>query len=149
MIPPRWLLRIVWAVDTTVSRLSGGRITMPNGSRGRLRTLYLRTVGRTTGQPRRTGLYYLEDGANLVVVASNAGEDRDPAWWLNLQARPDAEVEVGTQVRRVHAREPAPAEAERLYQRFVDAFPTYAEYRQRTTRPIPVVILETKSPDAP
>ena len=95
MILPRWVFRVVWAIDDTASRLSGGRLTVPNGSRGRLRTLFLHTVGRTSGEPRRNGLYYLEDGPNLVVVASNAGDDRDPAWWRNLQARPEAEVEIG------------------------------------------------------
>jgi deazaflavin-dependent oxidoreductase (nitroreductase family) len=81
----------------------------------------------------------------MVFVASNAGEDREPAWWRNLQSRPDAEVEVGRDVRAVHARDATPEEAERLYGRFVEAFPTYAEYRQRTTRRIPVVILEPRS----
>ena len=95
MILPRWVFHVIWAVDSTVSRLSGGRLTVPNGSRGRLRTLFLHTVGRTSGQPRRNGLYYLDDGPNLVVIASNAGDERDPAWWRNLQAQPDAEVEIG------------------------------------------------------
>ena len=144
MIPPRWLLRMGWAVDNAVSRLSGGRIELPNGSRGRLHTLFLRTVGRTSGQPRRNGLYYIEDGPNLVVVASNIGEDRDPAWWRNLQARPEAEVEVGSTVRPVRARQASAEEAGPLYERFVAAVPTYDEYRRRTSRPIPVVILEPR-----
>jgi deazaflavin-dependent oxidoreductase (nitroreductase family) len=144
MVPPRWLFRIVWAVDNAVSRLSGGRIQMPNGSRGRLNTLFLRTIGRTSGQPRRNGLYYVEDGPNLAVVASNAGEDRDPAWWRNLQARPDAEVELGSTVRPVRARRATAEEAGPLYERFVAALPAYDEYRRRTSRPIPVVILEPR-----
>jgi F420H(2)-dependent quinone reductase len=144
MIPPRWLFRIGWGIDKTVSRLSGGRITIPNGSRGQLQTLFLRTVGHASGQPRRNGLYYVEDGRNLVIVASNAGEDRDPAWWRNLQARPDAEVEVGPTVRRVRARQATAEEAEPLYERFVAASPNYLEYRRLTSRPIPVVILEPR-----
>ena len=143
MILPRWFFRVVWAVDNTVSRLSGGRLTVPNGSRGRLRTLFLHTVGRTSGEPRRNGLYYVEDGPNLVVIASNAGEDRDPAWWRNLQARPDAEVEIGSTV-AVRARQATPEEADPLYERFVAAIPTYDEYRQKVSRPIPVVILEPR-----
>ena len=108
MIPPRWFYRVLWAVDSTVSRVSGGRVTMPNASRGRLGTLFLRTVGRSSGQPRRNGLYYIEDGANLVVVASNIGDERDPAWWRNLEAHPDAEVEIGSEVRPVRARRATP-----------------------------------------
>ena len=144
MTPPRWLFRIGWAIDNTVSRLSGGRMAMPNGSRGRLRTLFLHTVGRTSGEPRRNGLYYVEDGPNLVVIASNAGEDRDPAWWRNLEAQPEAEVEIGSKVRRVRAREATPAEAGPLYERFVEVMGTYDEYRRTASRPIPVVILEPR-----
>jgi deazaflavin-dependent oxidoreductase (nitroreductase family) len=144
MIPPRWVLRTWWAIDNAVSRLSGGRIDLPDASRGRLQTLFLRTVGRTSGQRRRNGLYYVEDGPNLVIVASNAGGDQDPAWWRNLQARPDAEVELGRTVRRVRARQATIGEAGPLYERFVAAIPTYDEYRRRTSRPIPVVILEPR-----
>ncbi len=109
-----------------------------------MRTLFLRTVGRKTGQKRRNGLYFLEDGPDLVVVASNAGRADDPSWWLNLEAHPDTEVEVGKDVRKVHARQANPAEAKRLYQRFVDALPQYGDYRKRTKRDIPVVILEPR-----
>ena len=144
MIPPRWFFRAIWALDNTVSRLSGGRLAVPNPSGGRLRTLFLHTVGRTTGQSRRNGLYYLEDGANLVVVASNGGDDADPKWWRNLQAQPDAEVEIGSSVRPVRGRLATPQEAEPLYEQFAAAIPTYDEYRQRASRPIPVVILEPR-----
>ncbi|HEY7738240.1 MAG TPA: nitroreductase/quinone reductase family protein [Candidatus Limnocylindria bacterium] len=144
MTTPRWLLKILWLEDRALSRLTGGRMTMPNGTGGRVRTLFLHTVGRSTGQPRRNGLYYLEDGANLVVVASNAGRDEDPAWWLNLRAQPDTEVEVGTDVREVHARRASAEEAAALYERFAAALPQYAGYRRRTTREIPVVILEPR-----
>jgi deazaflavin-dependent oxidoreductase (nitroreductase family) len=141
---PRWLLRFFWLEDRVLSRLTGGRLTLPNASGGRARTLFLHTVGRTTGRKRRNGLYYVEDGANLVVVASNAGEDDDPSWWKNLQANPDTEVEVGRQTRAVHARRATVEEAGRLYDRFVEVLPQYGDYRQRTSREIPVVILEPR-----
>jgi deazaflavin-dependent oxidoreductase (nitroreductase family) len=141
---PRWLLRILWLEDRALSRLTGGRVALPNASGGSVRTLFLHTVGRTTGKRRRNGLYYVEDGPNLVVVASNAGEDEDPAWWKNLQTSPDTDVEVGSQTRAVHARRATADEAGRLYDRFVDALPQYGDYRQRTTREIPVVILEPR-----
>jgi deazaflavin-dependent oxidoreductase (nitroreductase family) len=144
MNTPRWLLRILWLEDRALSRVTGGRMALPNGSGGAVRTLFLRTTGRTTGESRRNGLYYVEDGPNLVIVASNAGRDQDPSWWLNLQAHPDAEVEVGTDVRQVHARQATPEEAARLYERFVAGLPEYADYRRRTTREIPVVILEPR-----
>ena len=144
MIPPRWLLRIVWAEDRLLSRLTGGRLSMPSFSGGILRTLFLRTVGRKSGQPRRNGLYYVDDGPNLAVVASNVGEDNDPAWWLNLRARPDAEVEIGGTRRAVRARRATPDEADRVYARFVAGQSQYAEYRRRTSREITVVILEPR-----
>jgi deazaflavin-dependent oxidoreductase (nitroreductase family) len=141
---PRWLLEIFWLEDRALSRLSGGRWTLPNASGGSVRTLFLHTEGRKTGQKRRNGLYYLVDGENLVVVASNAGRDDDPAWWLNLKASPNTEVEVAREVRRVHARQAGSTDAKRLYDRFVEALPQYGDYRKRTTRKIPVVILEPR-----
>ena len=144
MIPPRWMLRILWAEDKLLSRLSGGRLALPNRSGGILRTLFLRTIGRRSGEPKRNGLYYVEDGPNLGVVASNAGRDAEPAWWLNLQAQPDAEVEVGKEVRPIRARRATTEEAARIWQQFVAGDSGYAEYERRTTRAIPVVILEPR-----
>jgi deazaflavin-dependent oxidoreductase (nitroreductase family) len=144
MAVPRWLLHILWIEDRALSRISGGRFTVPNASGGQVRTLFLHTVGRTTGKHRRNGLYYVVDGDNLVVVASNAGRDDDPAWWLNLQIHPDTEVEVGKERRAVRARRATAEEAGPLYERFVAALPQYDEYRRKTTREIPVVILEPR-----
>ena len=144
MNTPRWLLRIVWLEDRALSRLTGGRMALPNRSGGAIRTLFLRTIGRTTGRPRRTGLYYVDDGPNLAVVASNAGEEMEPGWWRNLQAHPDAEVELGRDVRAIHARRANPEEGARIYDRFEASLPQYARYRHQTTRKIPVVILEPR-----
>ena len=80
------------------------------------------------------------------MVASNLGDDADPAWWRNLEASPDTEVEVGTERRAVHARRATAAEAGPLYDRFVAALPQYADYRRRTSREIPVVVLEPRGP---
>jgi deazaflavin-dependent oxidoreductase (nitroreductase family) len=136
------MLRIGWAIDKTVSRVSSGRFALPNASDGTLRTLFLHTVGRASGRSRRNGIYYLEDGSNLVIVASNAGEDQDPAWWRNLQAMDTAEVEVGPVRRRIRARRADAAEAAAYYERFVTADAMFAEYRRRASRDIPVIILE-------
>ena len=107
-----------------------------------MRTLYLHTVGRRTGKARRTPLYYVDDGDALAIVTSNAGRDREPAWWLNLQAEPDAEIEVGKSRRRVGARTADRAEYDRLWPQFVAGLRNYAAYKRKTDRKIEVVILE-------
>ena len=109
-----------------------------------MRTLYLRTIGRRTGTKRRTPLYYVDDGDNLAVVTSNAGRDGEPAWWLNLQAEPDAEVEIRKETHPVRARASTPAEQDRLWPQFVAGLRNYEAYRRKTDREIVVVILEPR-----
>ena len=139
---PRPVLIPLWILHRFVYRATSGRV-------GRrltgVPTLLLTTVGRKSGQPRQASLMYLEDGTNLVVIASNAGSDRDPAWWLNLETTPDAIAWVGAERRRVHARRASPAELERLWPRLVELYPGYQEYGKRTGREFPVVILERRS----
>ncbi|MDQ2965590.1 MAG: nitroreductase family deazaflavin-dependent oxidoreductase [Chloroflexota bacterium] len=142
MIPPRWVFRIGWAFHRALFAASAGRIGAKRPAEGKLGTLFLSTTGRKSGQVRRNALFCMADGPNLVVVASNAGADVDPAWWLNLQARPDAEVELGVDRRPVRARAATVDEHARLWPRIVVASPGYDEYRRGTSRPITVVILE-------
>ena len=144
MIVPRLVYRALWVFHRGLRRISGGRIgtRAPRGDSAG--TLFLHTVGHKSGQPRVNGLYYLEDGGNLVVVASNAGADTDPAWWRNLRAHPDAEVEIAGDRRPVRARETTADEAARLIPRLDRANAAFVTYRARVTRPIPVVILEPR-----
>ena len=109
-----------------------------------MRTLYLHTVGRRTGKARRTPLYYVDDGDALAIVTSNGGRDGEPSWWLNLQAAPDAEIEVGKERRRVRARAANDPEYDRLWPQFVAGLRNYAAYKRRTDRKIEVVILEPR-----
>jgi deazaflavin-dependent oxidoreductase (nitroreductase family) len=106
-----------------------------------MRTLHLRTAGRRTGAARRTPLYFVEDGKNLAVITSNAGRDREPAWWLNLQAQRDAEIEVGKETRPIRARKSTRAEFERLWPKFVAGLRNYETYRKRTERELVIVML--------
>ena len=95
-------LRFWWVVHRWLYRLSGGRIgTKVNG----FEILLLTTRGRTSGEPRRVALQTLEHGDGWAVIASFAGEDRHPNWWLNLQAEPMATVQIGRRSTRVRARE--------------------------------------------
>ena len=132
-------LKFWWLVHRWLYRLSGGRIgTKVNG----FEILLLTTRGRTSGEPRRVALQSLEHGDGWAVIASFAGEDRHPNWWLNLLAEPIAEVQIGRRTTRVRAREAAGGERAALWTRFVDVDDAYEEYVTRTTRIIPVVVLE-------
>jgi deazaflavin-dependent oxidoreductase (nitroreductase family) len=141
MTPPRPILRIGWAVHRALFAATRGRVGTTRPGRW-VGTLFLLSRGRKTGTVRRNGLFYVEDGGAFVVVASNAGETVDPSWWLNLQANPDAEVEIGRRRVAVRAREASPDEAEHLWPKLDAGYREYAAYRRRSTRPIPIVILE-------
>ena len=104
--------------------------------------LWLVTRGRKSGERRTASLNYLTDGGRLVVVGSYAGEDRHPAWWLNLLADPRAEVQVGAARYPVTARELDGGDLDRLRRLVLETDRSYAAYQQRTTRRIPVVVLE-------
>ena len=143
----RWLLALVTRAHRALYRLSGGRL---GGSLSGRPMLLLTTVGRRSGRERTLPLLYLEDGDRWVVVASNAGDDRDPAWWLNLRARPEAAVQAGRERHAVRARRATPEEEARLWPRLLEAYAPYAGYRERARREIPLVILErTAGPRQP
>jgi deazaflavin-dependent oxidoreductase (nitroreductase family) len=110
--------------------------------------LLLTTVGRRSGQFRTTPLLYLEYEANWVVAASYAGDDRHPAWWLNLKVNPAARIQIKGMVKQVRAREAIEAERSLLWPRFVSMFSSYEDYRQRTERKIPIVILEPEASES-
>jgi deazaflavin-dependent oxidoreductase (nitroreductase family) len=105
-------------VHRAIHRFTGGRrgLAHPKGPGGNCGLLRLKTVGRRTGTERAAIIGYVEDGANLVTLAMNGWDQKDPAWWLNLRALPDAAVEVkGGATRAVHAREAIGEERERLW----------------------------------
>jgi deazaflavin-dependent oxidoreductase (nitroreductase family) len=104
--------------------------------------LVLTTVGRRSGKRRSTPIGYLRLGDGYAVIASNAGSDRVPAWWLNLQAYPDAEVLAERSRHAVRARRATSAEEDLVWAEFARLNPGFHEYRSLTRRRIPVVILE-------
>ena len=87
---PRWLVRTIWVAHRTTYRLTRGRIGLRETTDTRWGMMRLRTVGRRTGKERIAILGYIEDGPDLVTLAMNGWADPEPAWWLNLQARPQA-----------------------------------------------------------
>jgi F420H(2)-dependent quinone reductase len=135
----RWLIALITALHRFVYQRSGGWVG------GRLtgqRFLLLTTTGRRTGRERTMPLLYVPDGDRFVVVGSNGGDDRPPAWWLNLQAQPSAKVQVGRRHHRVTARRARGVELDGLWARLERSYRYYADYRRRTSREIPIVVLE-------
>jgi deazaflavin-dependent oxidoreductase (nitroreductase family) len=113
-----------------------------------LRFLLLGTRGRKSGREYVTPLLYVRDGERFVVVGSNAGDAREPAWWKNLRASPASWIQVGGERLAVRAREAGPAEAEALWPKIVATYASFERYRARAGRPIPLVVLERREPQA-
>jgi deazaflavin-dependent oxidoreductase (nitroreductase family) len=106
--------------------------------------LLLDHVGAKSGIRRTTPLAYVEDGDDVVLVASKGGHPRNPAWFHNLRANPDTTVQIGSERRAVRARVAGPDERARLWPKAVAAYAGYRDYQKRTQRQIPLVILEPR-----
>jgi deazaflavin-dependent oxidoreductase (nitroreductase family) len=144
--PPRFAVRIAWTLHRGLYRTSGGRFGLSRPAAGaRFGMLRLTTIGRRSGQRRVAIVGYYEDGPNLVTLAMNGWGDEDPAWWRNLQALPDATVQLPGETRHVRARAAVGAERARLWAKFAD-FPGWGEdlddLTARRPRPTAVVVLE-------
>lgn len=105
-------------------------------------TLLLTTRGRKSGQSRRTALIFGESDGRYLVVASNGGAEKHPAWYLDLTADPEVTVQIRGDVFAARARTATPEEKPALWAAMVDVFPTYASYQRKSSRDIPVVVLE-------
>ena len=144
-LPPRWFIRTAWAAHRGLLAVTADRVGLsrptPGGRFGMLR---LRTTRRRSGQERAVVLGYVEDGDRIVTLAMNGWDPAEPAWWLNLQARPEAAVDLVDGSRRVLAREADDSERERLW----DIVRTYSGYgnldalASRRGRRTAVVVLE-------
>jgi F420H(2)-dependent quinone reductase len=136
------LLTLLWRAHRLWYRLSDGRL----GAKFQgWDVLLLTATGRKSGAARSVTLNYFPQGDALVVIASNVGDDRDPLWWENLKAHPDAEVRIGAKRVAVRAREAQDTERQLLWAKIVERDPSYAEYERRTKRRIPVVLLEPRA----
>jgi deazaflavin-dependent oxidoreductase (nitroreductase family) len=125
-------------------RLTGGRV---GGMIRKAPVVLLTTTGRKSGQPRTAPLLALRDGENTVIVASNGGSDRHPVWWLNLQKHPEADLQLGSEKKRVRAERANDEEKARLWPRLVEMYSSYEDYQKKTERAIPVVILRPAGQD--
>ena len=125
--------------NVPVYRATRGRLL---GKVGRAPVLLLTTTGRKSGQKRTAPVVYLADGDRQVVIGSNAGNARMPAWALNLLATPEAEVEVYGKRGRVRARVAEGEERADLWRRMNEQYAGFDDYEARTTRDIRVFVLE-------
>ena len=123
-------------------RATGGRVggDLP----GLPKLLLLDTVGAKSGKLRTTPLVYMPHGSDFLVVASKGGYPKDPGWMHNLRAHPDTTVQIGRERIHVRAREATPAERDRLWPEAAEYNRAWGQYRERTTREIPLVILERR-----
>lgn len=134
-------LRLVGKLNAPVYRLSGGRV---GGKLGRAPILLLTTTGRKSGQPRTAPVLYLADGERFVVINTNAGNAKTPGWSLNLQANPEAEVEVGRKRRKVRARLAEGEERTELWHRHMEQYAGWDYYESKLDREIGVFVLEPR-----
>jgi deazaflavin-dependent oxidoreductase (nitroreductase family) len=137
------VLRRVMGGHTAVYRLTRGAIghKIPGGPP----MLLLDHVGAKSGAERTSPLVYGRDGDDLILVASKGGNPKNPAWYHNLRANPDTTVQVGSKRIPVHARLASSEERERLWRLMVGVYRGYEDYRNRTDREIPLIVLEPRA----
>jgi F420H(2)-dependent quinone reductase len=144
-LPPRWFVVSAWHVHRWILRGSRGRKGLWPPRPDKWGALWLTTRGRRTGEPRSVVIGYYEDGPNLVSMAMNGWGAPEPAWWLNLQAHPDALVELAGGTRReVLARAATGEERARLWQRWRDLDRNLDGYAARRPHETAVVVLEPR-----
>ena len=147
-LPPRWFIRGAWRVHRAIYSVTRGRIGLWGSTPKRWGTMRLTTVGRRSGKERRAILGYFDDGSNLVTLAMNGWGEAEPNWWINLQAHPDATVEVAGEARAVRGRAAVAEERARLWTRWREYDPNLDGYARMRSGETAVVVLEPRTGDA-
>lgn len=141
--PPKWLVNVAWRIHRALYRISGGRFLWTTANKRGWGALRLTVTGRTSGKERNVILGYVEDGPNLVLLAMNGWQEGQPAWWLNLEAHPDATVRLdGEEPRPVHARAAAGEERARLWKLWGAVEPQLDAYAGTRSTDTPLIVLE-------
>ena len=138
----RLMTRVYSKLNAAIYRLSKGKILATGGD---LPILLLTTTGRKSGKGRTAPLLYVQDGDAYVVIASYGGQPNDPAWYLNLMAKPEATVQIGSTMTPVRADVVDGDDRARLWQAAARGYPSYDKYKSKTDRTIPVVALRPKA----
>ena len=141
-LPPRWFVVLFWHGHRALLRVTRGRLGLWRPKPDGWGALRLTTTGRRTGRPRRVVVGYVEDGRNLITMAMNGWGAAEPAWWLNLQAHPDATVQTRDGARQVRARRAEGSERERLWARWAGIDKNLDAYAARRPAETAVVVLE-------
>ena len=147
-LQPRWFIRSFWVAHRALYRTTRGRVGLRRPTATSWGMLRLRTIGRRTGEERSAILGYYEDGPNLVTLAMNGWAEGEPAWWLNLQADPDAIVDLVDGPRKVSARAAVGDERGRLWARWNDVGDDVDAYATLRPSGTAVVVLEPRPADS-
>lgn len=140
-VPPRWFVTTAWKVHRRMVRVSGGRRGLWAPKPGKWGTLRLSVPGRKTGVERGVILGYIEDGPDLVTLAMNGWAAPEPAWWLNLLAHPEAQVDLEDGSRPVVAHAATGEERERLWARWREVNDKLDDFATRRPTETAVVVL--------
>jgi deazaflavin-dependent oxidoreductase (nitroreductase family) len=143
-LPPRWFVLLFWYGHRALLRATRGRFGLWRPKPGGWGALRLSTTGRRTGRTRQVVVGYVEDGRNLVTMAMNGWGAAEPAWWLNLQAHPDAIVQTRGGDRQVRARRAEGAERERLWARWAEIDKNLDAYAALRPMQTAVVVFEPR-----
>ena len=144
--PSRSQLKLFWRLHRWLFQVSDGRLGKSIGGH---KVLKLTTTGHRSGEPRAILIWYFPYENRFVIVASNAGYERHPAWYLNLQAQPAAEIQIGQKHIDVRARTAEGEERERLWSQITNEEESFVTYQDQTERQIPVVILDPVAVEQP
>jgi deazaflavin-dependent oxidoreductase (nitroreductase family) len=142
--PPRWFVRTAWKVHRAVLSVTGGRIGLRRAKPDRWGMLRLHTIGRSTGQERTAVLGYVDDGSDMILLAMNGWAKPLPAWWLNLEARPETSVDLSGERRDVRSRLASEEERPRLWALWAEFDKDLDAFAAGIPHEVPVVVLEPR-----
>jgi F420H(2)-dependent quinone reductase len=144
-LPPASVKHLFWRVHRVLYRLIGSRVLWTPASKRGWGAMQLTSVGRKSGEERSVILGYIEDGPNPVVLAMNGWDEGHPAWWLNLEANPDAVIRLkGQPERRVCARKVEGEERDRLWKRWVEVEENLDGWADSRLVDTPVIVFEPR-----
>jgi deazaflavin-dependent oxidoreductase (nitroreductase family) len=144
-LPPVWFKHLFWRGHRLFYRLLGDRVLWTPASKRGWGAMHVTTIGRRSGERRSVILGYIEDGSTPVVLAMNGWDEGLPAWWLNLEANPDAVIQLkGQPMRRARARVVEGDERDRLWRRWAEIDEGLDSYAASRSAETPVVVFEPR-----